>query len=233
MFVRLARASLALTSFAEASPARTSASPEPERGSTVIGLASGLSTCGSFAHFDPGSSSWKTYQLSLLEGSESYSEAWPRAGTTLSGIAFPQPPSAPLTAVTGSSWSRGESPTPSAIPYGSSQARTWATPIASDGRAKGTTGRVGRGQSGASLAGMARHWPTPTAGDEKRSGSRAPPRRPGNSAHDGTSLTDATCRTPGRPHPTTCTHGGECRWRLNPRFVEWLMGFPPDWTDVD
>lgn len=52
-----------------------------------------------------------------------------------------------------------------------------------------------------------------------------------NGRHPGTTLTDLTCRT-GRQAPTTCAHGGECKNRLNPRFVEWLMGFPAGWTDV-
>lgn len=40
-----------------------------------------------------------------------------------------------------------------------------------------------------------------------------------------------------RPDPTTPTHGDpsspptpDSRPRLNPRFVEWLMGFPDGWT---
>ena len=69
-------------------------------------------------------------------------------------------------------------------------------------------------------------------GDERRREAERQPRvegHRGQPSERGTSLTDATCRS-GRPHPETCTHGGQCRWRLNPRFVEWLMGFPPAWT---
>ena len=274
-------------SSAAGSRAKISATPATEPDSRALGLASGLSISGSFAHFDPAASSWKTSQLSLLEGLESYSEAWPRAGTMRSGIACRHKPSAPLTAGIGSSWSRGEYPTPSATPYGSSQnegkvphkrttngtpslttragklwptpranaamttglatdsnrarntgrleeavgSMMWPTPTASDGRAKGTTGRAGRGQSGASLAGTARHWPTPTArDDDRRVRGRA---AQGSGRREGTTLTDATCRTPGHQAQATCTHGGDCRWRLNPRFVEALMGFPAGWTDVD
>lgn len=81
-----------------------------------------------------------------------------------------------------------------------------------------------------SYAEAAAKWPTPTSGDHKRSGAAGYSTASGR--HEGTPLTDATCRS-GRPAPTTCSHGGECRWRLNPRFVEWLMGFPEGWIDVD
>ncbi len=226
----------ASTSSAVDSPARISATPAPAPDSRALGLASGSSTSGSFAHFDRASSLWKTYQLCLLGGSESFSEAWPRAGTTRSGIAFPLRPSAPLTAVIGSSWSRGEYPTPSATPYGSSQnegqiphdrptrgtpslttwAAQWPTPTASmETPADLEQARyAGDDPRRPSYAEAAAKWPTPTARRSDRS-----PLLPGAAT--------------GLPLPTTCTHGGDCRWRLSPRFVESLMGFPPGWTDVD
>ena len=303
------------TSSAGASPAPTSASPGRAPDSTATPPDSGSRCSGSFAWWSPESSSWRTFQRSFFEGWESYSEGWPRAGTMLSGTASLLKPSAPLTGVTGSSWSRGEYPTPSVTPYGSSQnegqvphdrptrgtpsltqwAKTWPTPTKSvgerGGREKGREGgpdlgvavkrwqtplanegrsgnrgsnrrdkteatltsqavrrapwstptahdrKGGRGRKSASAKGSrslaleAKRWPTATAGDGARSGSRASRGNDGNQANEGTSLTDATCRS-GRPVPTTCTHGGDCRWRLNPRFVESLQGFPEGWTDV-
>jgi hypothetical protein len=62
-------------------------------------------------------------------------------------------------------------------------------------------------ESGPSLP---RRWPTATEGDSRSSGSR---NLPGSQAHQGTSLTDAVGRK-----------------KLNPLFVEWLMGFPIGWT---
>lgn len=99
----------------------------------------------------------------------------------------------------------------------------WPTPLASDsqGGPRGPDGKRGR-----QLKDML--WPTATAGDAKASGSRGQRGIEGNNANEGTSLTDATCRS-GRPLPTTCSHGGACQPRLNPRFVAWLMGFPLDW----
>lgn len=266
------------TSSAEASPAPTSASPGRAPGSTATPPGSGSRCSESFAWFDPESSSWRTYQRSFFEGWESFSEGWPRAGTTLSGTASRLRPSAPLTGVTGSSWSRGGYPTPSATLYGSSQnegevphdrptrgtwAKKWPTPTKSvaerGGRERGREGgpdlgvAVKRWQTPMANEGLNRNqgsnrrdklesgltsqvmrrapWPTPTAGDGARSGASGYSTESGH--HEGTTLTDATCRTPGRLPPTTCTHGGGCRWRLNPRFVERLMGFPEGWTDVD
>jgi len=121
----------------------------------------------------------------------------------LGGTAYRLKPSAPLTAVTGSSWSRGEYPTLSATRYGSSQ-----------NEGKVPHKRATKGTP--SLDTWARNWPTTTAG---------------NKANEGTSLTDATARD-GRHDPTMCKHGGPCRPKLSPRFAESLMGFPVGWTDL-
>jgi hypothetical protein len=105
---------------------------------------------------------------------------------------------------------------------------TWPTPLARDGKGARSEKSI-EGNPGRSLPNLAATtWPTATAGDAKASGSRGKRGFEGNEANEGTSLTDATCRS-GRPLLTTCTHGGECLPRLNPRFVSWLMGFPLDW----
>ena len=94
-------------------------------------------------------------------------------------------------------------------------------------------------------------WPTPTAGDAKASGSRS---TPGSQAHPWVSLTDAVRQDGGRgrmvPTPMSRDHrSGKQRSRLartgetsgdnlpqviggllNPTWVEWLMGYPAEWT---
>lgn len=62
-------------------------------------------------------------------------------------------------------------------------------------------------------------WPTPTVGDSKSSGNR---NLEGSKAHAGTSLTDAVS-------------GGQgiARGKLNPSWVEWLMGWPVGWTALE
>lgn len=90
-----------------------------------------------------------------------------------------------------------------------------------------------------------RLWPTPTAGDAKSSGSRTSDH---NNAHAGTSLTDAI--RPDRIRrwatPATDYKGGRDgqrrgqlidqlrgNGRLNPDWIETLMGFPIGWTRPD
>jgi hypothetical protein len=90
-------------------------------------------------------------------------------------------------------------------------------------------------------------WPTPTAGDANGSGSR---NTATSKAHSGISLTDAVLGDGGRgrllPTPNTVDAKGGTRngpgqtqlchlvgGRLNPQWVEWLMGFPIGWTDCD
>lgn len=203
-----------LTSSAEDSLARISRLQARVAASLARSLAYGPSTPGSFASYDRASSSWRTSQPSLFEDSKPCSVTWPRSGTMRGGTAFPLPPSAPLTGVTGSSWSRGEYPTPSATEYGSSQNEG---SVPHDRPTRGTP----------SLSTWARkQWPTTTAGDAKSSGSRVG--NPDTSAHPGTSLTDAVCRS-GPPLLMTCTGGHVCRPALSPRFAVWLLGIPIDW----
>src|SRR5690606_9779779 len=86
-------------SSAEASPAKTLAMPEREQELLANVPACGLSLPGSFASFDPATSSWRTLQRCFLEGWMSYSETWPRAGMMRNGIAFRRQPLAPITSV--------------------------------------------------------------------------------------------------------------------------------------
>lgn len=188
--------------------AKTSQWPEPAPAWRASTPAFGGSLQGSFASYDPGSSLWKTSQLCLDGEWETYSETWPRAGTMRAGIAYQARPSVPLNAVIGSSWSRGEYPTPSATEYGSSQ-NEGVVP-----HKRPTAGTP-------SLSTWARQWPTPSASDYKGSTKVGQRRR---------QLSEAVIFPDGPRAPTTCTHGDACKPTLNPRFVAWLMGFPLDWT---
>ena len=196
------------------SPAKTSRLPAPALGSVGPVRDCGSSSQGSFGFCGPRSSSSKTSPRCACEACASFSKGLPRAGMMRSGIVYPLQPAAPRTAAIGSSWSRGEYPTPTATEYGSAQN-------------EGVIPHKRPSNGTPSLSTWTRGWPTPLARD-----GRGPRTSERNNAHPGTSLTDATCRS-GRPLPTTCTHGGPCRPMLNPRFVEWLMGFPIGWTDCE
>lgn len=74
-------------------------------------------------------------------------------------------------------------------------------------------------------------WPTAVAGDAKSCGAAAYSTASGR--HSGTTLTDATRKwNSGRqdPNQTGAESPNTSGLRLNPRFVEWLMGFPDEWT---
>lgn len=71
-----------------------------------------------------------------------------------------------------------------------------------------------------------RYVPTPTAGDSKGSGGRT---SPSNKAHSGMSLTDYVRGDSGIKRSESTFTGGP----LNPSWVEWLMGWPIGWTDIE
>jgi len=52
---------------------------------------------GSFAKYDPASSSWKMSQLFLMDGWDTFSGTWPRWGMVLAGESFQLPPLVPRT----------------------------------------------------------------------------------------------------------------------------------------
>ena len=105
-------------------------------------------------------------------------------------------------------------------------------------RAKGINGNG----CGTPLAIAARLWPTPTTQDSAASGSAGYSTESGR--HAGTTLTDATARrvwaTPRNNTGPSTDHqhlsiDGQVRTatgKLNPAWVEQLMGFPDGWTDV-
>ena len=101
----------------------------------------------------------------------------------------------------------------------------------------------GTGERGFSLS-ASQMWPTPTARDCKGANSMEHllrPKTPGN-AHHVRQLANAV-----KLFETPCagdaigSHGGgngrslrtDVAGQLNPTWVEWLMGFPPGWTDLN
>jgi len=140
---------------AEASPAKTYRTQALALVLAGPGPGSGLNMPDSLASYDPASSSWRTSQLSLVEGLTVFSETWPRSGMTRSGIAYPLPPLAPLTFGTG---------------FGSSPTHSVPTPTASDHIERKCTSSEALNfetNKSVSLDRWVRRWPTPTARDWK------------------------------------------------------------------
>jgi hypothetical protein len=74
-----------LMSYLAGFPVKTSARQVKAQASTESEAVSGDQWRGSFAKFDPDSSSWKTAQCSLLGDSDEFSETWPRWGLMRDG----------------------------------------------------------------------------------------------------------------------------------------------------
>ncbi len=88
------------TSSAAAFHAKTLALPEMVQDSLESGADCGVNTHALLAKFDLSSQLWKTSQLCLEGGLETFSGTWPRSGMTRSGIAYQLPPLVPLTSGT-------------------------------------------------------------------------------------------------------------------------------------
>ena len=209
------------TLFAVDSPASPSVmrarnSHRPMRG------GSGRHSQASFAAYDLPTSLWKTSQVSFDGAWETFSETWPPSGMTRNGTAYQRSPSVrPIFATASSSW-----PTPKAQDAKHAAATDWE--LARDPSLdllhvavtrslwptpKGSAANYGRPREndrGDLQAAVLSHWPTPQARDHRTGEAH----RVGDPArHGGWNLNDWI--------------GGQ----LNPRWVEWLMGYPDGWTD--
>jgi len=219
-----------------ASRANRGATPARERARVTNG-GSGPPSPGWFARWERASSSWRTCPVWYREvASRQCSVTWPPSGSMRNGRVYQRPKLELPTDATGFSFSPPTGmaelgsvlPTPTAASYGSNQ-----------GGAAGRTGKVRH-----SLESMAK-LPTPTAADSR--GTRT--EGYGN-PKAGTTLTDmlkAGLPTPTardwksgcsnitrnrRPLNETLSQAGHGP-RLNPAFVEWMMGLPPAWTELE
>lgn len=165
----------------------------------------GPSSSESFAMFDPATSSWRTSQGSLLPEWETFSGTWPRSGMTRNGRAFPLPRLVP--------------------PISGGESSSWPTPTAGDSKSSGSRNTENsKAHAGISLTdavrgdgGTGRTWPTPTARLSDQRGAQAKRFTDPKRSYD---LDDAVA--------AAGTIG-----QLNPTWVEWLMGFPEGWTDLE
>lgn len=233
-------------SSAEGFPVRTSRLQERGRDSPANDRDYGASTPELLARFDPDTSSWRTWQLCLVEGLETFSETWPRSGLMRSGIAYQLPPLAPLTdeigfglwptptlTYTRADWTqeeitarqeevkaatlaKGKHHTGNGFGLNLAQAvRFWPTPRANDAEKRGNIANDKRN----GLPAAVKYWPTPTARDY-RTGDNPESRR-------------ARMKASGEWHSPNLNDVAAPGGQLNPRWVEWLMGFPLGWTALE
>jgi len=109
------------------------------------------------------------------------------------------------------------------------EAKNWPTPQAHDSQVGKTPEQIAKmrakGHGVANLNEMAPNWPTPMAGDWKDTGDLSNITMPHGKI--------AYIATYSPPALKISTCGPEClpkHRKLNPAFVEWLMGLPPNWT---
>jgi hypothetical protein len=138
----------------------------------------------------------------LARGLGPFSQTWPRSGMTRNGTAFQLQPLAPLTAVTGS----GLLPTPD-------------TGASLNGNGRRGVSSNPKHQSGRNLDAMARFGTWPDAEHRTKDGLWTTP------AADDTGHRKARYAQGGSA--LSMQAGG----RLNPEWIEWLMGFPIKWSD--
>jgi len=223
-----------LTWCLEASRAKTSALPARGQASPASDPACGPTWRASLAKFDPVSSSWKTVQLSLLGASDESLVTWPRSGMTADGQCWELPTLERPTAANDS----GLWPTPTCPNGGRSVAHVtdWRSERTAY-NAKGKKVQVDLGQA-------VKRWPTPTSSLGTNGGLVTPAK-----AREGGTLIEAlSARTYATPtardwrsgKASQATHDKNSRplseqigGSLNPTWVEWLMGWPLGWTDLE
>ncbi len=210
--------------------AKTLAPQEKAQELTESEAECGEKWLASFVKYDPDSSLWRTHQCSLLGDLEPFSETWPQWGLmrdgecweqrmleqtirgTESGLSesWPTPRSCSAMAATitpESAWNEKRNPNLETI-VGQ---RLWPTPTAH--MAKETNAPSEHNRNTPTLTAQV-NWPTPrTKGMCGGSGAWA-------QLKANTTIEEARAMGAG--------NGG----KLNPTWVEWLMGWPLEWTDL-
>ena len=223
-----------LMSSPEDTPANRSASPENEPEKTTH------DTCGPIsetplASYDPDTHSWKTYGVISLWGDSPSLETLPPSGMTQNGELFRQLAWVPIIDATDCSLLHTPTATMNQMAP-SMNSGWWPTPTAvtrpMEGnvrlyRAKIEAGEMSEEEAEAILGKsvweaqgkIPAMWPTPTARDS--TGTDSPADRKRNSPS-----------LPAEVHLRNGTRSQDTG-RLNPMWVEWLMGFPLGWTDLE
>ena len=209
-----------LTWYLEGFHAKTSAQQEK-----VTDLTESVAECGHtwrgwLAKYDHDSCSWRTAQCSLLGEEQELLATLPRWGMTVDGLLWEQPMLEPITKGTGCGLSPNgvdtfHTPNTTGLDGGSNSRRAlknrqWASPNARDWKDSGSS----QGNRKSPNLGTQVHWPTPrTAGMCGGTGSW-------ELLNKNTTKEEARQMGAG--------NGG----KLNPTWVEWLMGWPLGWTDL-
>ena len=172
----------------------------------------------SLTRYDQPTSSWRTSGDLFPEDSTGFSGRWPPSGTMQSGVAYKLDKLEPTTNESdGSAW-----PTPSASVVNDGESpETW---FARRERLKAK--KINGNGAGTPLTIASVAWPTPAARDWR--GANGPEHMTRERPHMD-QLPNYVCHASHQAQ-TTSDDGNESPTRLNPLFVEWLMGMPIGWT---
>lgn len=226
--------------FAEASLAKTFPQRAKARESTGREAGYGVSSRVLLAKFDPATRSWKTRQCSLFVDLDECLETFPRWGMTQGGLLWELTMSERPTDASASGFWR----TPDTGAGGEISAEKAADFTAGKTRASGSAIQI-------RLCDQVRHpqlWPTPTVcGNNNRKGltktsgdglATAVLSYPTPKCQDArAALFDRRKSNLGEVIHGRYLNGGDMTpqtktARLNPYWVEWLMGWPIGWTDL-
>lgn len=210
--------------------AKTLAQQEKAQELTESGQECGEKWRASFTKYDQDMRLWKTHQCSLLGDLEPFLETWPQWGLMRDGECWEQRMLEQTIRGTESGLSPNgvdsfHTPNTTGLDGGSNSRKAlkkrqemWPTPCATDHKGSGKTGTLRDRLDYAAERGATKSktytWPTPrTKGMCGGSGAWA-------QLKANTTIEEARAMGAG--------NGG----KLNPTWVEWLMGWPLEWTDL-
>lgn len=215
--------------------AKTSAQPEKEPASPESAAVCGHTWLGLLARYDQSTSLWKTAQHSLLGDSTAFLETWPRSGSMLNGECWERPMLVPRTKGSGFGLWRtpgayvteekttvvkldGRKPSDPQVDLADQvmavERKLWPTPtVCGNNNRKGLSANSGDG-----LATAAKTWPTPQASDSRDRGNAS-------------TAVIARRIAKGKQVMLSMSVSTESG-RLNPDWVELLMGWPLGWTSL-
>jgi hypothetical protein len=234
-----------LTLYLAAFHAKTSQPQEKAQELTENEAECGEKWRASFTKYDPDSSLWKTHQCSLLGDLDEFLETWPQWGLMRDGECWEQRTLEQTIKGTEFGLSPNgvdsfHTPNTTGLDGGSNSRRAlkkrqeaWPTPTASQARSEGmilqmrqlvecgtTTIEEAEAMIGGSLTPKRmKTWPTPVCQDSRHAVNR---HLDPKSQHWKSNLGEVVMSL------EAPNIGG----RLNPTWVEWLMGWPLGWTDL-
>jgi len=224
-----------LTLYREGFHAKTLAQQEKAQELTESEAGCGEKWHASFVKYDPDSSLWKTPQCSLLGDSEEFLETWPQWGLMRNGECWEQRTLEQTIKGTESGLSPNgvdsfHTPNTTGLDGGSNSRRalkirkeTWPTPTASQGRSEGMILQMRQ---------LVESGTTTVAEAEAMIGGSLTPKRMRKWGTPKVQNSRHALRDRGKGNLGEQVSGLHNGGKLNPTWVEWLMGWPLGWTDV-